>query len=191
VVGDAGGKLADTAGGVPNDIAQHVGGVTGNAGGRSDGPAANGHPVRSPGADPPAGTPGTGATARSPGGKVHSVEPHEAAPLRRLVAHVWPAIALGPFGELLAALRAGQEGATGPPKPDAPRSPLGLAANTVAAGSAGHSDHSAIADASPTALRGIPLPGGGEIPLIVLLISAAALMALLVVTVRREMGPNL
>lgn len=130
--------------------------------------------------------PGSPAVA-GPGDSVSSVEPHRPAPSRHWLTHVWPAIALGPFGELLTDLPAGPEGAALPllSGNEVSRLLLGLTASTTTGGT---DTASGISSASPAETGGIPLPGGGAIPFFVVIVFAAAVMALLMGAVRRELG---
>lgn len=130
--------------------------------------------------DPGATRPGIGA---------RSVESAKAAPLRRLLAYVWPAIALGSAGKLLATLQAGWEAVTSLSVPDAARFLSGLTGITGVSGVGGLSRRSAISNPSPADSTDIPLPGdGGAISLLIFIISSAALMGLLAFSVRRELG---
>jgi hypothetical protein len=122
-----------------------------------------------------------GATTR-PG-----IESAKAAPLGRLLAYVWPAIALGPAGKLLAMLQARWEAATSFPVANVARLLSGLTGAAGSGRAAGFSEHSAIPNPSPADSPGIWEPGGGEISLLVFIVLCAALMALLVFTVRREL----
>jgi hypothetical protein len=122
-----------------------------------------------------------GATTR-PG-----IESAKAAPLRRLLAYVWPAIALGPVGKLLARLQARWEAATSLSVADVARLLSGLTGVAGSGGAAGFSEHSAIPNPSPPDSTGIWVPDNGEISLLVLIVLCAALMALLVFTVGREL----
>ncbi|MGB7686803.1 MAG: hypothetical protein WBL45_13600 [Solirubrobacterales bacterium] len=152
---------------MPADVTREAGAVTRQAGTRA---------------------PDSSAVA-SPGGSVRSVEPHRPAPLRGWRTHVWPAIALGPFGGLLTDLPAGPEGATlallsgG----EVSRLLLGLTASTTT-GDSSTGTASGLSSASPADTGGIPLPGGGEIPFFVVIAFAAVVMALLMGAVRRELG---
>jgi hypothetical protein len=62
----------------------------------------------------------------------------------------------------------------------------GLSGVTGSGGAAGLSEHSAISNPSPAGSTGTWAPDGGEISLLVLIISCAALMALLAFAVGRE-----
>jgi hypothetical protein len=135
------------------------------------------------------------ASARSGGGRgsgrhgvppsgieAGSIESATLAPPRLLLAYVWPAIALGSAGELLGALQARWEAATSLPVSDVPRLLPGL---TGAAHVAGLSARSTPNPSSADS-RDIRIPSGGAISLLVLIVAGAALMALLVFTLRRE-----
>jgi hypothetical protein len=130
---------------------------------------------------------GPGATR--PGTGARSVESAKVAPLRRLLAYVWPAIALGPAGKLLATLQARWEAATSLLALNAIRFLSGLMGITGAGGTAGLSKHSPITNLSPPAdSTDLSLPGGGGISLVIFIISSAALMGWLIFSVRRELG---
>jgi hypothetical protein len=123
-----------------------------------------------------------------PGIGARSVESAKVAPLRRLLAYVWPAIALGPAGKLLAALQARWEAATSLSVPNATRLLSGLTGITGVGGAAGLSKRSAISSPSPADSTDISLPGGGGMSLVIFIVSSAALMGWLIFSVRRELG---
>ncbi len=168
VATDVATELADSATrSVPADVTREAGAVTRQAGTR---------PPDSP------------AAASPPGGSVRSVEPRRPAPPRHWLTRVWPAVSLGPFGGLLTDLPAGPEGATLPllSGSEVSRLLLGLTASTTTGDDPGTA--SGLSSASPADTRGIPLPGGGEIPFFVVIAFAAVVMALLMGAVRRELG---
>jgi hypothetical protein len=149
--------------------------------GQAAAPARNG-PVRDS-VNHGAAHPGEGAGSADSA----KVESAKAAPLGRLLARVWPAIALGPAGKLLTTLGARLEAATSLPASGLPRLLSGLAGAAGAGGVAGRSAHSATPNSSPGDSTGIPVPGSREISFLVLVILCTALMALLVFAVRREL----
>ena len=118
-----------------------------------------------------------------------SVKSAQAAPLRRFLAYVWPAIALGPTGPagtLLEVLLMQPAAANFASILDSPR--LLLAATGVAdAARVGGLVHSDGPTPAPGDSRGLGIPDGGEISLFVLLLTCVALMALLLFTLRREL----
>jgi hypothetical protein len=116
-----------------------------------------------------------------------SVESAKAAPPRRFFAYVWPAIALGPVGKQLAKLQARWRAATSLPVADIARLLSGLTGVTGLGSAVGFSEHSAISNPPRADSTDIWVPDGGEISLLALVISCAALMALLVFTVGREL----
>lgn len=124
--------------------------------------------------------------ATRPGTGAGSVESARAAPLPRLLAYVWPAIALGPARTLFAELQARWEAATSLQAVDLIRLLSGITGVTDSGGVAGLSD-SASSNPSPADSTGTWATDGGAISLLVLIISCAALMALLVFAVRREL----
>ena len=128
-----------------------------------------------------------GATSTAP--QAPRVAPREPALVRRWLTRVWPAIALGPFGELLTRLPARWEASNSSSVSGAATLLLsGVTPEMVATSSGSLSERSPAPDTSTSDPPGIALPGGGEVPFFVLFISAAALMALLVTAVRRELG---
>jgi hypothetical protein len=157
--------------------------------------------VRDPSTAPTPGTaPAPGAVggdpggygAATPGGEAASLQSATVAPLPRLLAYVWPAIALGPVGELLASLQARFEAASLLPVSvfDVSRVLGGLSAALEEAGVGGAaalSNQSAVSDPPPADPKGIWVPDGAEISLLVLIASCAALMGLLAYAIRREL----
>jgi len=134
------------------------------------------------------GSTGPGSTGETrPRIGARSVELAKAAPLRRLLAYVWPAIALGPAGKLLAALQARWEAATSLSVSNATRFLSGLTGTGVG-GAAELSKRSAASNPSPADSTNISLPGGGGISLVIFIISSAALMGWLIFSIRRELG---
>jgi hypothetical protein len=134
-----------------------------------------------------AASPGHGrARATSPASGARSVESRREAPLRRWMAYVWPAVALGPLGELVTGLQAALGHSTLPriPVPNFLGLMSGLAAGTVTS----DRGHSSAPDFSPAGSPAISLPGGEDFPLLRLLVSFLAFMGLLLVAVRLELG---
>jgi hypothetical protein len=169
-----------SADGVIDSAPSSAGAVTG-ASARSDRDVdAAGHATASR-----AGVPG----GVSPSTRPRSVGPTRQAPLRHWLAHVWPAVALGPFEDLLPALAAGFEDAASPGILAAPRLLSQLAADIGAGGVAGLDERSVVARSQPADPPQVSLPVGGEISLLVLLLASAILTALLVFAVRQELGP--
>jgi hypothetical protein len=134
-----------------------------------------------------------GYGAAGSGGEAASLQTATVAPLPRLLAYVWPAVALGPAGDLLASLQARFEAAALLPlsASDVSRVLVGL---SEAAEEGGLADAAALADraavSSPPPAsdsKGIWVPDGAEISLLVLIASCAALMTLLAFTIRREL----
>ncbi len=113
------------------------------------------------------------------------IESTRAASLGLLRAYVWPAIALGPVGELVGALLADGEYAASLAVPDASGLVGGLlgVAGTERAG--GASNGTALSNLPSRDSRDIPLPSGGQLSLL-FIIACAALMAWLVFALRRE-----
>jgi hypothetical protein len=126
-------------------------------------------------------------STRGPGIEAGSVESAKVAPLQRLLAYVWPAIALGPAWNLLMTLQPPWEAVTSLEISDVPRLLAELAKAIGAGGVAGISEHSATSNLSPADSTGIWVPDGGEISLFLFIVLCAALVALVVFTVRREL----
>jgi len=121
-----------------------------------------------------------------------SVDPAKVAPLRRWVAYVWPAIALGPIGKFLMTLQAQWETATATAlsTADFPRLLLGLAgaAGPGSAGNvAGNSERPEVSKPPPGHSTDAWEADGSEVSLVVAIILCAGLIALLILTVRREL----
>jgi hypothetical protein len=148
-------------------------GVPASQAGASDGPGAAS-------ADADAGS----TAADSGAGSVRSVE---RAPLGRWLAHVWPAVALGPIGKLLAGLSAGA--ATQPSGLSLRLLLPGLTAGTAGIAAASPPHPTAIANPPASDFRGIALPGDAAISTLILIVASAALMALLTYAVKTELGP--
>ncbi len=117
------------------------------------------------------------------------------APLPRLLAYVWPAIALGPAGNLLAALQARFDAALPLPVSvsDVSRLLSGLGGPNGVVGAAGTSSNvglssNSVISSSPSPNpRGTWVPDGATISLFVLIAACAALMALLAFAIRHEL----
>jgi len=132
---------------------------------------------------------GQGSGARDAtrlGTEAGSVESAKVAPLRRFLAYIWPAIALGPTSQLVATLRARWEAASSAVS-DVPRGLSGLTAATGAGGVAGISAHSATPSSAEPTATGTWVPDGSAISQLVFIVLGAALIALLVFTIRREL----
>ena len=129
--------------------------------------------------------PGSGQILRDePGvGWIDSARP---APLRVLLAYVWPAIALEAVDELLAALQV----RLGIPIPrlsfNVSSSPLRLEGVAEDGGVAGLSARSAGSNPDATGARGLSIPFGGTISTLVAIVACAALLALVVLALGRE-----
>lgn len=135
---------------------------------------------------------GSGSYAGAASGEAASLQSAAVVPLRRFIAYVWPAIALGPAGELLASLQARFAAATLLPLSESGVSQLlgGLSAAVESAGvgsAAELSNRSAVSDPPPADSKGFWVPDGAEISLLVLIAACAALMGLLGFAIRREL----
>lgn len=118
------------------------------------------------------------------------VEPGRPAPVRRWLARVWPAVALGPFGELLSALPRGLEAIVGVSVPELRRVLVALQTGAgVGAGDRGGQPAPTVAlQPSQPSPPPVAIPVGGAISVFVLLIASACLLALLLFAVRQELG---
>lgn len=172
----------------PPSVNDLVSGTKGSSGGPTEAADREAPSVRSrgsAGSDDGNGSGGHGVLRAGVG--AGSVDPAQAAPLRVLFAYVWPAIALGPVGELLGMLPARGEVALSLPVSDIPRRLLsGLTGVSEEARVAGLSARSVSSDPPPGDSRGLPIPSGSEISFLVAIIACTALMALLAFTIRRE-----
>lgn len=176
-----------TVDGLTGDATEGVGSV---AGGARRGPHSTPASAGS-GVDRDSGGRGAARTGREAG----SLRSARVAPLRRLLAYVWPAIALSPAGKLLASLRARWDAAISPraSRADASRPLSGLSGPNVPVGAAGTgsltglSDRSALSNPSSSGSRGIAVTVGPAISLGVLILFFTALLALLGFTIRREL----
>jgi hypothetical protein len=121
------------------------------------------------------------------GSDVPSVQPAEAAPRRQWLTRVWPAVSLGPIERLLPALQSSLSEMVSLAIPSIPLILSRLAPDGAAAPPS--LPRSAVSDPSPAAPRELPLPVGGEISVLILLLASAILTALLVFAVRQELGP--
>jgi hypothetical protein len=121
-------------------------------------------------------------------GPTRAVEPGREAPLRRWVTRVWPAVALGPFGEFLSNLPQALEAVTGASALELRRMLVALRAGTgVGAGDpGGQSAPSAAPQSSQPSPVSIPV--GGAISAFILIVASACLLALLFLAVRQELG---
>lgn len=174
--------------------ARTAGGKTASATSESAGAILGAAGTRETATSGPNGVGGDSGTysAAGPGGEAASLQSATVASLPRLLAYVWPAVALGPVGDLLASLQARFEAATLLPVSvsDVSRLLAGLSAAVGEAGAGGASelvDHAAVSDPPPADSKGIWVPDGAEISLFVLIASCAALMALLGFAIRREL----
>jgi hypothetical protein len=127
----------------------------------------------------------SGAAPASSGSALGSGEFHRASPLRRFWIHVWPARALGPL-RLLRALA--PLGGVGSPLTSA-ASRLLTSLATPGTADSGTRPAGRGVSTPAAAPRGVGFPGGGAVPLLVLLLSFAAVAALLSYAVRAELGP--
>jgi hypothetical protein len=127
-----------------------------------------------------------GGHATSPATGAPSVGSGRETAVRRLTAYVWPAVALGPFGDLMRGLQATLDSATLPriSTLTIPDLVSGLTAGAIT----GDSEHSAATGSSPTDTPAISLPGSEDFPLLRLLVSVLAFMGLLAVAMRLELG---
>lgn len=121
---------------------------------------------------------------------VGSISSARTAP--RLLAYVWPAVAVGPIGKLLGILETHWEAAASLMAPEIPRLLSSLARVVQAERTRGLSGRPPVSKpsaekASAGDSRGIPVPPGGLLSLPVFIAACAALMALLVLTVAREL----
>jgi hypothetical protein len=132
---------------------------------------------------------GPTTSAPSSKGRALSSHPRRVDPFSRWLAYIWPAIALGPFERFMVAPARRLLAALRPATADGGPGLFPHLTATEAAGSAaGASRSAAIGGDSPSADPRIPFAAGAALPLFVLFISAAALMALLAASVRRELG---
>lgn len=117
-----------------------------------------------------------GATTNSEAG-AGSVETAEAAPLRRWLAYVWPAVALGPVARVLAILLPSWRGMTSPPPLAVARLLSAVTGVSSASGPFVLSAQAASSDASRPDPLGVFLPDGGGMSLFA---SIAAVLAALI-----------
>ncbi len=134
------------------------------------------------------GSGSSGASPGSPSSSVPSVERGRAAPPLRWHAHVWPAVALGPFGELLTALPGSLDAIASISVADLLPRWLSGSGDTGGGGAGGQLGESAASTPSPAPPPTVPIPVGGAISLFFLIVASACLLALLVFTVRQELG---
>jgi hypothetical protein len=138
-------------------------------------------PPGRPAAAHPSGPGGPGPTSRT--GEHRSVRPPQPARARPLLTYVWPAIALGPFGRLLSALEPRLRAVTSLAPGGALRLRSGLFDGRGSPPERSAASAPPQADSPP-----LSLPGTAAISLLVLLITSAAMVALLVFAVRFELG---
>jgi hypothetical protein len=117
----------------------------------------------------------------------HSVDPAHPAPLRRWLARVWPAIALGPFGGLFAAPgpSGGLRGLLSTPVAHRLQAILGPGGEWGVSGA--HAGRSADSG-SPFPGADVGQPGGLGASLLVLLLGSGTLVALLFLVLARGAG---
>jgi hypothetical protein len=117
-----------------------------------------------------------------------SIEPARVAPLPRLLAYVWPAIALGPAAEALAELEGPWRESMPLSLPALPRALASLVGPIdEAAGVAGLAERSPTSSPPPDGSPALPFPNGDRASLLVLIVSGMALLALVLYAVRREL----
>jgi hypothetical protein len=137
---------------------------------------------------------GSQGAATRPATEADHVESAQVAPLRRLLAYVWPAVALGPAWKLLATLqmRWGVATLLGISDiSDLPRLLSGLTRASGTGGVAGVSEHSASSNPSPADSIDTWVLDSSEISILVFLIACAVLVALLIFTARRELSSSM
>jgi hypothetical protein len=138
-----------------------------------------------------AAAPSDGGASRNsadagPGGNAPAIERSRAAPPRHWLARVWPAVALGPFRDVLESMwiRLAAAASSSLALREETGGLIGLADD----GPATNSPPGAPASASHPGGADISLPGGAAIPLFIAVLFAAVVTALLLGTVRRELG---
>lgn len=134
---------------------------------------------------------GAGEGSGSEAGSGTAVEPGREAPLRRWLAHVWPAVALGPFGELLTALPGSVEAVTGASALELRQVLLALqtGAGVGTGEEIGNPASAAAPQSSPQpSPPPVSIPIGGAISAFILIVASACLLALLLLAVRQELG---
>lgn len=138
----------------------------------------------------PSATKGAAGAEPTPG-TARTVEPGREAPLRRWLTYVWPAVALGPFGELLTALPGSVEAVAGVSPSELRRmlSALQTGAGVGAGEEIGSPSPAAAPQSSPRpSPPPVSIPVGGAISALILIVASACLLALLLFAVRQELG---
>lgn len=141
-------------------------------------------------ASAPAGGGGEGAANRgAPRSRsgAGSVEAAKGAPLGLLRAYIWPAVALGPAGELLATLLVGREIAIGPLLSNPSRLLLAAAETAGVDRVSGFAKGTVAPNPGSTDSRGFSIPSDSQFSLLAFIGLCAALVASLVLMVRREL----
>jgi hypothetical protein len=166
-------EVVDSVASEPTEVGAEAGALPG-AIGKGSGDSSTASPGRG------------GALATSPVAGARQIESLREAPVRRWIAYVWPAVALGPVGDLITGLQAALAGAALPriSTPPIPGLVSGLTAGVVTS----DPSPSAASDLSPADAPAISLPGAEDFPLLRLLVSVLAFMGLLGVAVRLELG---
>jgi hypothetical protein len=177
----------------PTGVASASSGLAGGLAGGASEVADGAKGAGSVGSDVVQASPGQLAAASpgEPGATSHTAEhravkPRQPARPRTLLAYVWPAIALGPFGRLLSTLEPRLRAAAALLLHGAPRLPSGLSAGALGRGGAPERSASSAPPQADSPF--VSLPGAAAISLLVLLLASAAMVALLVFAVRFEMG---
>lgn len=183
-----------TSGEAASTASHSVAEVAGSAAGSVEDAA--GATVGASGVDRETATPrnpvGGGSDPRGQGrppGERRSVGLAEEAPLRRGLARVWPAVGLGPIGDLLPAFPGALDDATVLSSPGLARLLSEAAPHGSAPQGDGLEERTALVHRPAPDPRSVSLPVGGELSAFVLFLAAAALIALLVFAIRQELGP--
>ncbi len=134
---------------------------------------------------------GQGAGRAIAGAREPSVRPGVAAPLRHLVAYVWPAIALGQGGEALMMQLARLEGATLLSMPGVARLLSLLTGNPAASGAPELPRRSATPDASRSTPFGSLVSHGGGMSVLATMITVLAALVGVVALARLTVGEDL
>jgi hypothetical protein len=171
VTGAANGALGTAAPGVRQ--------ATAPAGGGAEGADKTASAGGGEGADSPGGS-----RSRIGGGSVGAAH---GAPLGLLRAYVWPAVALGPAGELLTRILMAGEIVTGPTLSRASRLFLGSLRDTGADLAAGPAESSVALNRPAEGSRSLSLPSDTQMSLLAFIGLCAALAGSLIWTVRREL----
>ncbi|HEX5929524.1 MAG TPA: hypothetical protein VFY48_09030 [Solirubrobacterales bacterium] len=118
-----------------------------------------------------------------------SLRPAVRAPLRELLAHVWPAIALGPIGRTLIAQLAGLDQGSPVSRAGAAASPFSIS-YSARAGSPSSFPAPSAPDAAPPSGTPFFSPHGGGMSLLVTLITVLASLVGLVALARLTVGED-